>query len=120
MLKKVLIVDDDPDILEALEFTFDASGYDVKTASKSAGIYKLIDIYKPNVMILDVLLSGSDGRIICRKLKSSEKTKHTPIIMISAHPDAKRSTMEAGADEFVAKPFDIYNLIKKADAYSSN
>ncbi|MCC6793074.1 MAG: response regulator, partial [Thermomicrobiales bacterium] len=65
----------------------------------------------PDLIVLDVLLSGRDGRAICRTLKSREETRHVPIVMISAHPDAERSVREVGADAFVAKPFSVDHLL---------
>ena len=68
---------------------------------------------RPHValIVLDVLLSGKDGRAICRKLKSQDETRHIPVVMISAYPDAERSSKEVGADAFVAKPFAIDDVL---------
>jgi DNA-binding response OmpR family regulator len=66
--------------------------------------------------LLDVLLSGKDGRTIARQLKSQEDTKHIPIIMFSAHPSAEQTAREAGADDFIAKPFEIDDLLEKIAA----
>lgn len=117
--KKVLIVDDDKDILEALELIFDVEGYETKTSAGGEEVNQVINEYSPDVIVLDVLLSGRDGRIICKNLKSEIETQKIPIIMISAHPDAKRSTLEVGANEFLAKPFDIYELLEKVQKYSA-
>jgi DNA-binding response OmpR family regulator len=113
--KRVLILDDDRDILEALGLAFEMSDYDVLGITKSEKIIENIKEFKPNIIILDVLLSGADGREICRMLKIEDETKGIPIIMISAHPDVERSTMEAGANNFFAKPFDIDSLIDRVD-----
>lgn len=112
--KSILVVDDDPDILDALRFTLEYAGYDVKTTEKTDYAEHLHDSEGalPDVIILDVLLSGKDGRTICKMLKSHLETKAIPVIMISAHPDAERSVKEVGADDFIAKPFDIDHLLK--------
>ena len=114
-LKRILVVDDDPDILEALKLTLEYAGYEVTTTEKGEYAENLRDTKGglPDVIILDVLLSGKDGRLICQKLKSQDDTKHIPIIMISAHPNAKQSIRLVGADEFLAKPFDYNELIEK-------
>lgn len=111
MKKKILVIDDDVDILEALGEMLEMSGYEVETSEKD-GVYidKRIEVFKPNLIILDVLLSGHDGRHICRRLKSQDKTKTIPIIMISAHPNAEKSALEAGANAFLPKPFEIDSL----------
>src|SRR5947209_4432851 len=117
--KKVLVVDDDPDILDALQFLLEDVGYEVTTADKGEYAENLHDTNGglPDVIILDVLLSGKDGRLICQKLKSQEKTKRIPIIMMSAHPDAKQSVKVVGADDFLAKPYDVDDLLAKIAKY---
>ena len=113
--KKVLIVDDDTDILEVLNLLFEYSGYQTKATPEAEYTYSMIEDFKPDAIILDVLLSGYDGREICRKLKAADNTRKIPVVMISAHPDAARTTREAGADGFVAKPFDIHVLLEKVE-----
>jgi DNA-binding response OmpR family regulator len=117
--KKILVVDDDPDILDALQFMLEYAGYEVKTTEKGEYAENLRDTNGglPDVIILDVLLSGKDGRLICQKLKSREETKRIPIIMISAHPNAKQSVAAVGADDFLAKPFDMDGLLTKIAKY---
>ena len=118
-VKKILVVDDDPDILDALQFMLEDAGYEVKTTEKGEYAENLRDTNGelPDVIILDVLLSGKDGRLICQKLKSQQETKRIPIIMISAHPNAKQSVTAVGADDFVAKPFDVDELLAKIAQY---
>ena len=117
--KKILVVDDDPDILDALQFMLEDAGYEVKTTEKGEYAENLHDTNGglPDVIILDVLLSGKDGRLICQKLKSQEETKRIPIIMISAHPNAKQSVSAVGADDFMAKPFDMDELLATIAKY---
>lgn len=118
--KKIIVVDDNPDILDALQFMLEYAGYEVKTTEKGEYAENLHDMNGglPDVIILDVLLSGKDGRLICQKLKSQEETKHIPIIMISAHPNARQSVTAVGADNFAAKPFDMDELLGKIAKYS--
>lgn len=71
----------------------------------------------PDLIILDVLLSGKDGRELVKHLKRQEETKHIPVMMLSAHPSAKESVREAGAQDFVAKPFDIDVFLTKIATY---
>jgi CheY-like chemotaxis protein len=110
---RILVVDDDPDILDAVRFTLEDEGYAVTTTEKGEYAENLHDGNGglPDVILLDILLSGKDGRMICRHLKSRTDTKHIPIIMISAHPDARESAAAVGADAFLAKPWDIAALI---------
>lgn len=119
MQKKILVVDDDPDILDAIQFLLEEKGYGVKTMAQGTSVEALLKQKSglPNLIILDILLSGKDGRNITKKLKSAKITKHIPIIMISAHLHAEQSVRESGADDFLPKPFDINMLLGKVSQY---
>ena len=116
---RILIVDDDPDISEVLQLTFEAVGYLTRVVRESESTLEVTRQYDPHAVILDVLLSGQDGRTICQQLKKDAHTGAIPIIMISAHPDAATSSLAAGADHFMAKPFNIFELIEKVDSFTS-
>jgi DNA-binding response OmpR family regulator len=111
--KKILVVDDDPDILEFLQELLELEGYTAVVTDKAEYLMKLHDGSLPNLILLDVLLSGTDGREIVKDLKSREETMHIPVIMFSAHPSAEGTVLAAGADDFVAKPFEIDELLEK-------
>ncbi len=72
----------------------------------------------PDALLLDVWMSGQDGREICKFLKNRSNTKHIPIIMISASKDVAASVKAAGADDFLTKPFEMDELIKKVKKYT--
>ena len=118
-IKTILVVDDDPDILDALQFMLEDAGYSVKTTEKGEYAENLHDSNGglPDVILLDVLLSGKDGRLLCQKLKSQEETRHIPIIMMSAHNNARQSVASVGADDFIAKPFEADDLLEKLAKY---
>lgn len=111
--KRVLVVDDEPDILEFLQIILEEEGYEVTVSDKSEYLERLHDGGLPNLILLDVLLSGKDGRDIVKYLKSQEETKTIPVIMFSAHPSAEETARQAGADDFLAKPFSIDVLLEK-------
>src|SRR5579872_5967224 len=104
MLKKILVVDDEPDILEFLEAILEDEGYAVATTDKGEYVEELHNGGLPQLILLDMLLSGKDGRSIVKQLKSQEETKHIPVIMFSAHPSAEAAALAAGADDFLPKP----------------
>lgn len=110
--KKILVIDDDASVLHALGLFLEQEGYDVQTASgyndqlKGANSSQL-----PNLIILDILLSDKNGCDIARELRANKATAKVPIAMISAHPDGHDMAMSAGADAFLAKPFDIDELL---------
>jgi DNA-binding response OmpR family regulator len=112
-MDKILVVDDDESILDAISLLLEVENYTVRTTIKGDETYKNVDEFRPHLIILDVLMSGVDGRQICKKLKSGIHTRKIPIIMISAHPGAKYGAMASGAEEFLAKPFEIDDLLSK-------
>lgn len=115
--KNIIIVDDDLDILEAISLMLEDAGYMVRTTSKGDFIEHLGANDLPDVIILDMLLSGSDGRDIARQLKAQERTKHIPIIMLSAHPKAEQEAQLSGADDFLPKPFEMDELLEKVASF---
>lgn len=119
MNKSILVVDDNLDILDSLRFVLEGEGYTVTTTEKGEYAENLPEKKGdlPKLIILDFLLSGKDGTVICKRLKSNAVTKHIPILMISAHPDAEKLIHAGGADDFLAKPFDITNLLDKVEKY---
>ncbi len=112
-LKRILVVDDEPDILEFLQIILQEEGYEVVTSDKGDYLEQLHDGGLPHLILLDVLLSGKDGREIVKYLKSQQETQHIPILMFSAHPSAEQSARQAGADDFLPKPFHIDVLLTK-------
>lgn len=111
--KRILIVDDEPDILEFLQVILEEEGYGVVTSDKGEYLEQLHNGGLPDLILVDVLLSGKDGREIVKYLKSQKETKTIPVIMFSAHPSAEETARQAGAEDFLAKPFDIDSLLAK-------
>jgi len=111
MKKKILIVDDDPSILDILKIVFERAGYEVIIESDGQAI--LDNRYEiPDIILLDRFLSGIDGLDICRHLKNNLFTKHIPVIMVSASPDIAVTAKTAGANRFIEKPFEIAEILK--------
>ncbi len=115
--KKILVVDDEPDILEFLQEILEEEGYTVVTTDKDEYLERLRENRLPHLILLDMLLSGKDGREIIKLLKSQEETKHIPVIMFSAHPSAEETARAAGADDFLEKPFEMDDLLAKVARY---
>jgi len=112
MLKKVMIADDDPGILDAVTAMLEFGGYDVSSTSDGATVLEITD-QLPDLLLLDIWMSGTDGRDVCKELKKREFSKNMPIIMISASTELERSAKDAGADDFLEKPFDMEELLNK-------
>ena len=114
-MSRILVVDDDIDILSVMEIILSMKGFEVEVNSRGENTIPKIDSFKPDLILLDVLISGYDGRVICKQLKADIKTKHIPVIMFSAHPSAASTISDYGADDFISKPFDVDNLINKVN-----
>lgn len=114
-MSKVLVIDDDIDILSVMEILLSMQGFTVEVVSKGSLAFEKVETFQPDLILLDVLISGYDGRIICKELKADPKTKHIPVIMFSAHPGAAATIKDYGADDFIAKPFDVKYLLEKVN-----
>lgn len=110
--KKILVADDDPGILDAIEMMLEFEGYQVSSTSDGSTILDIKDNY-PDLLLLDVWMSGQDGRDICKELKRRKSTKNIPVILVSASTDLKKSARESGADDFLEKPFNMTDLLNK-------
>jgi len=114
--RKILIVDDDRDILEVIGLIMESEGYEVELMSSGREIFEHISQFNPDLIILDVMLGNMDGREICNNIKNTKDTLHIPIIMISAtHNMAEFIRINCRPDDFLEKPFDIINLINKVE-----
>lgn len=117
-MTKILVIDDDPDILEAVQLILTTYDYDTAVTAKGDEVYRKVKEYQPDIIILDILLSGYDGRTICRNLKNEVYSRNIPVIMISAHPSAGKSVKECGADSFLPKPFSVETLLKEVSGFT--
>jgi DNA-binding response OmpR family regulator len=114
-MTKVLIIDDDPDVRIVMNLFLKKQGYDVETASRKEEAFEKLEQFEPSVVLLDVLLSGTDGRNICREIRDKEYLKNVPIIMVSAHPGASDNIGNYGADDFISKPINTDTLLEKVN-----
>ncbi|WP_432710927.1 response regulator [Pedobacter sp.] len=114
--KRVMIADDDPGILDAVEAMLEFGGYQVSSTPNGATLLDITDDF-PDLLLLDIWMPGTDGRDVCKQLKAQESSRKMPIIMISASTELERSAKEAGADDFLEKPFDMDELLQKIEFY---
>jgi len=117
---KILVVDDDLGILEAIQMVLEDEDHTVKIISSDEEVDAAIKEFSPDLVILDILLSGSDGRDICKRLKEAEKTTNIPIILASAHQDIEKDVAAYKADDSLAKPFELDELFSKVDKFVKN
>jgi DNA-binding response OmpR family regulator len=107
--KKILVVGDDPEILNTINLMLGLEGYDIEILSDGKPIMKNQAIV-PDLYIIDKVAPSADGVDICHSIKSNEKTKSIPVFMISA-TDSKSEALAAGADHFIQKPFMMYTFL---------
>jgi len=108
-----MIADDDSDILDMVGSMLEFAGYQV-THSPTVEM-ALSARNPPDLFLLDIWIAGKDGREVCRQLKSNQQTSHIPIILFSASKGIERSAREAGADDFLTKPFQMTDLLQKIE-----
>lgn len=113
-MPRILIVDDDKDLLEITSALLSRQGFTVATALSSEEAYGQIESFCPQVILLDVFLSGVDGLAACQKIKEEPKNCEIPIVIFSGFPRTTESIIyDYGADDFIAKPFEINDLVAK-------
>jgi len=114
-MKKVLVVDDDPNIVEVLRLYFDKDGFAVISCLTGDKALETFQTSQPDLVVLDLMLPGKDGYDICREIR---KSSDVPIIMLTARTDTldKVVGLELGADDYVQKPFEPKELLARVKA----
>lgn len=111
MPKKILILDDNEDILALIKDVLSEEGYETECLSYTSDIYSEITSIQPDLVILDYILFGINGGELCHQVKTNPATAHIPVIMISAYSRVLASLGNYGADVFIPKPFAVEDLV---------
>jgi CheY-like chemotaxis protein len=109
-----MIADDDPAVEDVLSEMVEYGGFHT-LAIDAPYLLEMQEKDLPDLILLDVWMRGTDGREVCRILKSRELTRHIPIIIISASKGIQHSALQAGADGFLEKPFEMVSLMEKIE-----
>jgi len=120
MAKKILVVDDEPDLLDVVTVRLRHSGYEIMGAIDAEEALELLQKNIPDLILLDLLLPKMQGDELCRKLKADSKFKHIPIILFTAsviRPSSTKDIQAMGADDCIIKPFQPEDLIAKIEKY---
>jgi two-component system alkaline phosphatase synthesis response regulator PhoP len=117
--KKILVVDDEVDLVETVRFSLEMEGFNVLVSYNGEDALSQARKEKPDLILLDLMLPKLDGYKVCRLLKFDEKYKHIPILMLTAKTQEKDKAlgMETGADEYITKPFEMDYLMEKVKAH---
>ena len=123
MAKKILLVDDDPDFVEAVSLILKPKKFDVVTAYDGMEGLKKAKSEKPDLIVLDVMMPEKDGYAVCKELKSSPQMSHIPVLLltgVASHVPTTRYTQEMGleteADDYLDKPVEPEVLVKRIEA----
>lgn len=117
---RILVVDDDSGIGEMLQTLLEFYNFEVTVTEKPDETEKLIQEKNINLVMLDMLISGVNGTDVCARLRKNEETKDVPVLMMSALHDAGSKCRQAGANDFIAKPFEMEDLIAKINKMLEN
>ena len=113
-VRRVVVADDDPDIVDILVFNLSAAGYEVASAADGVAALELVGASRPDLVVLDIMMPKMDGLEVLAALKAEPETKEIPVVMLTAR--ASDSDLwegwDAGADYYITKPFDLEELLR--------
>ena len=115
--KTIMICDDDEGILDMLEIVLEDNGYHIIPVQSSLDIYEIIEKEHPDLLLLDLWMPVLSGDQVLKGIRKNPKTQALPVIIISASRDGKQIANDAGANDFMAKPFDLDFLLNKIQQY---
>lgn len=110
--RTILIADDDRAIVEAIAMVLESSDYEVIQVNDGTSVMQAIK-GNPDLILLDIMMGGHDGRTVCKQIKRQAATRNIPVIMISGSPDIESAAAECGADAYLAKPFGMEDLLQR-------
>ena len=111
MKKRILVVENNKDILDLISLVLDEAGYEVDLYLSETNIFEKIITFQPDAILLDIVKPTIEGTELCRQIKEAETTSHIPVIAISTHNQIHK-VKEICADETIEKPFDIDSLLE--------
>ena len=115
MPRQICILEDDDDIREVITMVLESENYEVFSFSDVSSFMARKFTHEPDLYLLDIRLPDGNGLEVCELLRSDEKSGRTPIIMMSAHERIDKIKQECTANDFIAKPFDIYQLLGRVN-----
>jgi len=115
MHERILVVDDEPDVVELIGFNLRSRGYEVISASNGLEALLKTRRFHPDLVVLDVMMDGMDGLSVCEILRTQPATRSMPVIIVTAAAGemAKLNSFSAGATDFMTKPFSPQDLVRK-------
>jgi phosphate regulon transcriptional regulator PhoB len=117
-MKQIYIVEDEKDIVDLLQYNLEKEGYRVLSSLDGSEAIKRIPEKTPDLILLDLMLPGTDGLTVCRTLKNDPKTAHIPVVMLTAKGEESDKVvgLELGADDYITKPFSVKEVMARVKA----
>lgn len=115
-MNRILVVDDDQEIGFMLKLILEHQGFSVALLERAENVAEVIIKDNFKLIILDMLIAGTLGTEVCAVLKNNPAISHIPILMITAFPDSEKICLDAGADNFLSKPFEMKELFSKVNS----
>jgi len=120
MNKKVLVIEDEPVIAEMICILLEMEGLKVISLSDSVAAKRKLHYDEVGLVLLDLTLKGDHGSTICEYIKAQDDLKHIPVVLVSANSDLEKIRIECGADDHIAKPFELTDFTRKVRQYVAN
>jgi DNA-binding response OmpR family regulator len=116
-MKKILVVDDDKDLLANMKVFLKLQGYNVAATTSCNEGLDILHSFQPDLIFLDINVGDEDGREMCRKIKGQAEYQHIPVILISANHEDLKTYLDYGANAYLKKPFALSGLINNLNNY---
>jgi len=115
MVKRILVLDDNQDILDIVHETLTYENFEVKSTGASENVMPLVEQFEPDLVILDFRVAGQNGGELCRSIKAHPKFGNVPVIIFSAYINHEADLYAYGCDAIINKPFDLSELVEKVN-----
>lgn len=115
MMRRVLVLENDPDVLDIIKEILSFEGYHTKGITCTDDIFQPLTDYKPDIVLVDYVFDGINGGEICHQIKNSSSTSKLPVILLSSYPRILKPLAYYGCDAFIAKPFDLPDLTSQVE-----
>ncbi|MES2268330.1 MAG: response regulator [Bacteroidota bacterium] len=115
MVKRILVLDDNQDILDIVHETLTYENFEVKSTGSSENVMPLVEQFEPDLVILDFRVAGQNGGELCRSIKAHPKFGNVPVIIFSAYINHEADLYAYGCDAIINKPFDLNELVEKVN-----
>lgn len=115
MVKRILVLDDNQDILDIVHETLTYENFEVQSTGESVNVMPLVESFEPDLVILDYRVAGQNGGELCRTIKAHPKFSNVPVIIFSAYINHEADLYAYGCDAIINKPFDLNELVEKVN-----